>query len=150
MVNMNKNMSKLSVAVNVGGGLRRGSADNSRPSHGDDEDDEELARAGSSGVYDIRSWLAHKGSQSSYFNIGGVTGPSAALVEEMGGAAAIVTQAKPQVGRKPTEESVRTGTGTRAGTSAVPTPTTAVQSHVRFTPGVYGVANLLPHITRGR
>jgi len=139
--NVNRNISKLSVAVNVGGGVRRGSADNSHPSHGDDEDDEELARTGSSGVYDIRSWLAHKGSRSSYFNVGGVTGPSAALVEQMGGVAPFVTLAKPQVDR-----SVGTGTGT--GTSAVPTPTTAVQSHVRFPPGVYGVANCC-HISRG-
>ncbi len=144
MANFNKNMSQLSVAVNVGAGVRRGSADNSHPSHGDDEDDEEPARARNSGVYDIRSWLAHRGSRSSYFNVSGVTGPSAALVEKMGGVAPFVTQANPQVGRKPTGESAGTGTGT----SAVATPTTAVQSHVRFTPGVYGVANCC-HISRG-
>jgi len=136
-----KNMSQLSVAVNVGAGARRGSADNSHPSHGGDEDDEEPARAGSSGVYDIRSWLAHKGSRSSYFNISGVTSPSAALV----------AQAKPQVDRKPTGESAGTGmgAGTAAGTSsAVATPTTAVQSHVRFPPGVYDVVNCC-HLPRG-
>ena len=143
MVNFNKNMSQLSVAVNVGAGVRRGSADNSHPSHGDDEDDEEPARARNSGVYDIRSWLAHRGSRSSYFNVSGVTGPSAALVEQMGGVAPFVSQANPQVGRK---ESAGTGTGT--GTSAAATPTTAVQSRVRFTPGVYGVANCC-HMSRG-
>ena len=145
-VNVHKNTSHSSLWVNVGAGARRGSADTSHPSHGDDEDDEEPARVRGSGVYDIRSWLTDKGSRSSYYNVGGVTGPSAALVEQMGGVAPFVTQAKPQVGRKPTPESAGTGTGT--GTSAAATPTTAVQSHVRFPPGVYDVVNCC-HISRG-
>jgi len=135
---LNRNLSQLSVAVNVGAGARRAEAENSYPVHGDEEEDEPV-KPGSSGVYDIRSWLAHKSSRSS-----GVTGR--ASVDQMGGVAQFVTQAKPPVERRPTEESagmgMRMGSGSGSGmgtSSAVATPTTAVQSHVRFPPGAFRI-----------
>ena len=138
-VTVDKNMSQLSVAVNIGAGARRGGVDSSYPGH-DGEEDNEPVKPGSSGMYDIWSWLPDKSS-------GATTS-----VEQISGVAQFVTQAKPQVDRRPTGESAGIGMGSRsrsgsgmgmgAGTSsAVATPTTAVQSHVRFPPGACSVTD---------
>ena len=130
-VNGNKNMSQWSLAGNVGAGGRGADVDSGHPGHEDDEEDPPVKRR--MARVDIASWLADKSSGSS-----GATGPISASVERMGGVAQFVTQAKPLVDRRPTDESAGMGSGMVAGTSsAVATPTTAVQSHVRFPPGAY-------------